>query len=139
MTADTGQGATLTLETTGAIGCVRSMQLPEFAMEKIDDTCLDSTGFMTYIAGDLTDPGDIVAEVVFDPELDIPQGGVVETVTVDFAISNPANTVAAQLTGTGFITTRSLPNLALNELMVMTVTVSFDGKTGPTFTKEAAA
>ncbi len=138
MAADTGQGAVLLLETTGDIGCPRSLQLPEWVMEKVESDCLATVGFGTYVTGDLTDPGEIVAEVVFDSELPIPEGGVVETVTITFRLSNPANTTAAVLSGTGFITSRALPNLIKNELNVMTVTIAFDGYTGPAFTPESA-
>ena len=136
---DTGQGATLTLATTGAVGCVRTMQLPEWAMEKVDASCLETTGFMRYVPGDLTDPGEIVATVVFDASVAIPEGGVVGAVTGQFPIGDPAHTVNATLAGTGFISTRSLPNMATNELMEMTLTIPFDGDTGPDFTPEAAA
>ena len=136
---DTGQGATLTLGTTGAVGCIRSMQLPEWAMEKVDASCLDTTGFMRYIPGDLTDPGDIVAEAVFDATLEIPPGGIVETVTVQFPIGDPLNAVPATLVGTAFISSRGLPNMAINELMVLGLTISFDGDTGPSYTIESLA
>jgi len=134
---DTGQGGTLTLETTGAVGCIRNMQLPEWVMEKIEANCLETVGFGRYVPGDLTDPGDIVAEAVFDASLVIPTGGVVETVTVQLPIGDPANTVNATLAGTAFISSSQLPNMATNELMVLGLTISFDGDTGPTYTPEA--
>ena len=135
---NTGQGATLTLATTGAVGCVRSMQLPDWTVEKIDASCLDTTGYMRYISGDLIDPGDVEVVAVFDAAIDIPTPGVVEDITIDFPIGVDTNTTPAQLTGSGFISVSGLPNLAINELMELRLTVSFDGDTGPAFTKEAA-
>lgn len=135
---DTGQGATLTLDTTGAVGCVRSLQLPEWVMEKIEANCLETVGFGKYVPGDLTDPGEIVAEAVFDASLTPPDPGEVQTVTVEFPIGDSANTTAATLSGTGFITTTALPNMAINELMTLTITIAFDGDTGPAYTAEAA-
>ena len=136
---DTGQGALLTLEDTGIIGCVRSMQLPEWVMEKIDASCLDTTGFMKYIPGDLVDPGEIVAEIIFDATVPVPvPDGVVETVTVEFPLGRAVNTTKAKLTGSAFITISGLPNMAINELMVLNITIAFDGGTGPIFTPESA-
>lgn len=137
--ADTGLGATLTLATTGAVGAVRSMTLPEFTREKIDTTELATEDFMTYIPGDLDAPGEITAEIIFDAENDdIVAGGVPETMTITFPITNSTNTTNATLTGTGFVTGWKMPDLAVNELQVATLTIAFDGLTGPAFTAEAA-
>ena len=136
---DTGQGATLVLATTGTVGCVRSAQLPDWAMEKVDASCLETTEFMRYIPSDLTDPGDIVMEVVFDATIAIPTPGTVEDITVTFPIGDPTNTVPATLTGSGFISNTGMPNMAIGELMMLTITFSFDGDTGPAYSVEAAA
>ena len=136
---DTGQGMVVTLATTGAVGCARSIQLPDWVMEKIDASCLDTTGFMRYIPSDLTDPGDVVMETIFAATNDIPEPGTIEDITITFPIGDEANTVAATLTGSGFISTTGMPNAAMNELMVLTLTFSFDGDTGPAYTVEAAA
>lgn len=143
--SDTGNGATLTLATTGAIGSIVEMTLPEWTLEKIDDSHLGTTNFRTYIPGDLAEPGEITATLIFDSELttypaiasttdstwENPQ-----TVTVTFPISNTSNTSAATLAGTGFITGFSFPQLANNTLQTATITVAFDGKTEPAFTAE---
>ena len=106
-------------------------------MEKIDASCLETVGFMRYIPGDLTDPGELQVEAIFDAEVGVPVNGVVETITVTFPISNPDNAAAATLSGTGFIMVTTLPNMAINELMVLGLTIAFDGYTGPVFTAEA--
>ena len=137
--ADTGSGATLTLATTGSVGRIRSMTLPEITTEKIDTTALDSTDFMTYVSGDVADPGEITAEIVFDATGDdLPSLGVAETVTVTFPIHTSGNTTNATLAGTGFITSFKMPDMAINELQVASITIAFDGETGPAFTQEAA-
>ena len=135
---DTGQGATVVFDPVSSIGRVRGIQLPEWVMEKIDASALETVGFMSYIPGDLTDPGDCQIEAVFDSENDIPTNGVIETLTVTLPIADATNTVAGVLTGTGFITTTGLPNMAINELMTLNITFSFDGETGPAYTAEAA-
>ena len=136
---DTGVGMTITLATTGAVGCVRTATLPEWVMEKIDATCLDSAGFIRYIPGDLTDPGDVTMEAIFEATLDIPAPGVVEDITITFPIGDDTNTVPATLTGSGFLASTQLPTAAVNELMTLNLTFSFDGDTGPAYTIEAAA
>ena len=137
--ADTGQGATLTLATTGAVGVIRSMTLPEFAIDKIETSDLSTTGFKTYIATDLAAPGELTAEIIFDAEDDdVPSFGVSETVTVTWPIHTTGNTTNATLAGTGFITNFKLPDMQIGELQVATITVAFDGLTDPAFTAEAA-
>lgn len=133
----TGQGTTAVLGTTGSIGCVRSIQLPEWVQEKVDASCLDTTGYMRFVPGDLTDPGEVQMTMVFDPTLDLPVPGTVETLTVTFPIGTDGNTTNAVLTGSGFTTNVGQPSVEINGLLELNVTFAFDGDTGPTFTKEA--
>lgn len=134
----TGQGTTAVLTGGAIVGCVRSLTLPELSQDKIDSSCLDTTGFMKYIAGDLTDPGEVSMEIIFDPSFDFSAlVGAVDTLTVTFPIGDPASTTNATLAGTGFVTSYNLPDLSTNTLAVVNVTFSFDGDTGPAFTPEA--
>ena len=134
----TGQGTTAVLTTNAITGCVRSLTLPELTQDKIDASCLDTTGFMKYIPGDLTDPGECQLEIIFDPTFDFDAiVGVVDTLTITFAIGDPTNTTNATLIGIGFITNYSLPDLSTNNLAVVNVTFAFDGDTGPAFTVES--
>ena len=135
----TGQGTTAVLTTGAIVGCVRSLTLPELTQDKIDASCLDTTGFMKYIAGDLTDPGECQMEIIFDPTFDFTGlVGAVDTLTITFPLGTPTNTQPATLSGTGFITSYSLPDLSTGALAVVSVTFGFDGDTGPAFTVEAA-
>ena len=140
----TGQGTTAVLTDAAIVGCVRGITLPTWTQDKIDASCLDTTGFMRYIPSDLTDPGECELEVIFDPTFDF-SGlvGAIDTLTVTFAIAGESapgtpNTTQAVLTGTGFISSYNLPDLATSTLAVATVTFCFDGDTGPTFSPEAA-
>ena len=137
---DTGQGATLTMVGLNLVSRVKTMQLPEFTTEKIDATGLGTTGFMQYVSGDVVDPGEISVELIFDPTDDITalQGGCGESVTITFPMSpcRTGSVSAATLIGTGFITNVQFPNLAINELMMVTLTIAFDGGTGPAYTEE---
>jgi len=135
--ADTGNGATLTLSSTGSVGDIRQMTLPEFVLEKIEDSHLGTTNFKTYIPSDLEDPGEFTAEIIFDSGSAVPARGTVETATVTFPIANTSNTNAATLAGTGFLTTYKIPDLANGELQVASLTFAFDGQTEPAFTAES--
>ena len=122
----TGQGTTAVLTTNAITGCVRSLTLPELTQDKIDASCLDTTGFMRYISGDLTDPGEVQMEIIFDPTFDF-DGiiGVTDTLTITFALGTSTNTTQATLIGTGFITNYSLPDMSTNTLAVCQRDVCF--------------
>jgi hypothetical protein len=145
----TGQGTTAVLTSGQIVGCVRSLTLPELTQEKIDASCLETYGFMRYIAGDLTDPGEVTMEIIFDPEFDFsaPNAdpalaglvGKTDTLTITFPLGTPDSTAPAALSGTGFISSYSLPDLSNGTLAVVNVTFVFDGETGPAFTPEAVA
>jgi len=131
--SDTGNAATLALATTGAIGNIRSIDGVEFDLAKVEDSHLGTTTFKGYIPGDLSEPGELNAEVEFDSQVAIPSRGTVETATV--TLPTRANESSpATLVGTGFLTKAGFPSLANDELQVVNVTFAFDGKTGPTYT-----
>ncbi len=44
------------------------MTCPDWSIEKIDASTLDNVGFMKYISGGLADPGELVMEMIFDPQ-----------------------------------------------------------------------
>lgn len=97
-------------------------------MEVIDSSCLSDTGFGKKIAGDLVDAGSVELTIVFE-ENDSPltPDGVADTITVTL----PDGGI---LTGTGYITSTTLPSIEINGLLEQNVTFTFDGETGPTFT-----
>lgn len=137
---DTGHGATLLLSVSGAIGRIRTMQLPTWAMESIDMTALDSVDWMCSTPADVADPGELTAEVIFDTEVEIPGLGTIEDATVSFPIMTSTNTGAATFTGSGFLSQNQLPNIESNALMTLNITFKYDGNgTVPTFTAEAAS
>lgn len=131
--ADTGLGATLTLATTGAIGNIRSMTLPELTLTDIDDSHLGTTDQRSFCAGDLYDGGELVAEVLFDvtnTNCDLHTFGVSETVTITFPKVDTSNTnAAATLAGTGYVKAQKFPDLQIDELQVYNMTIKFDGQT----------
>ena len=139
---DTGQGGTASLSVSGVIGvCYRSIQLPNWTMEKVDASCISTEGFMRYIPADVIDPGDIQLEAIFDAaDQDVSSViGEVQEITITFPKTIETSTAGATLIGTGFVSANQLPSMALNELMVLSLTFSFDGDEGPTYTPETLA
>lgn len=136
MAASTGQGTTVALTTGGSVTCARSITLPEWSMETIDASCLSDTGFMKKIAADLTDGGEVQVTVVF--ELDdepFAPSGTQDTITVTLP---SAGTTGGILTGTGFVTSCTLPSVEIGGLLEQSFTFTFDGITGPTYTAGTA-
>jgi hypothetical protein len=133
------QGTTVTLTNGGAVGCVRSVSLPEFSLEAIDASCLEDAvgGFMKKLAGGLIDAGEVQVTYVSVGAPDVPDGEqdtltiVVPAVT---AGTTPSNGTMATYTisGTGFISSASGGSLEINGLMENSFTFVFDGDTGPT-------
>lgn len=138
MPAQTGQGATVAFTSAGAVTCARSITLPNLTMETIDASCLDSTGFTYKVSGDLVDAGEVSITSIFevDAALQLPQQGVIDTITITIPLKG--GTGDGTLTGTGFISSVQMPTMGLNELMEQEFTFVFDGVTGPTWTPASA-
>lgn len=144
----TGQGCTVTLTTTAFNACVRSVTLPNWTQEKIDITCIEDKGYSKFIAGDLTDPGECTVTMLWAPNDDVGDDaadatpgdlvvGQQDTLTITFpSYSDGAG--GGTLSGTGFISSLDLPDLAVNQLLEYSFTFCFDGFTGPTWTAGAA-
>lgn len=144
----TGQGTTAVLTNAAIVGCVRSIALPSLSQEKIDASCLDTTGFTRYIPGDLTEVGECQLTLIFDPTYDWasfgasndrPLVGEIDTLTITFPIQNAGNAVNAVFAGSGFVMSYDLPDLSLNTLAEVTLNFCFDGDTGPTWTPESVS
>jgi hypothetical protein len=133
MAGQSGQGSTVAFTTAGAVGCARSMTLPNWSMETIDASCLEDVGFMKKVGADLVDGGEVEIVVLFEID-DVPftPSGDIDTITI--TIPSKTGGTDATLSGTGFISSTQLPSLASSELMEQTITFVFDGQTGPTWT-----
>ena len=131
------QGTTVTLTAGGAIGCVRSVSLPEFSLEAIDASCLEDTagGFMKKLSGGLIDAGEVQVTFVSVGAPTVPDGAQdTLTITVPAASALTSNGTQAgyTITGTGFVSSSSGGSLEINGLMENSLTFVFDGDTGPT-------
>jgi hypothetical protein len=130
------QGTTVTMTLTGAIGCVRSVSLPEFSLEAIDASCLNDAagGFMKKLSGGLVDAGEVQVTFVSTGSFVIPDGQT-DTLTITVPTVPTTNSNGTHsgytLTGSGFVSSSSGGSLEINGLMEHTVTFVFDGATGP--------
>ena len=140
MPKQTGQGAIVSLVSSGQVACARNVTLPNLAVESIDASCLDSTGFTSKISGDLIDAGEVTVTAIFDPDDTwmVPQIGVTDTLTI--TIKRKGGGTDATFLASGFVSAVQLPTLGLNELMEQEFTFTLDGLSQvPAFTPSAAA
>ena len=124
-----GGGTTLTFATTGATTTItaryRSIEGHTEEIPEVDDSDLSTTGYSEVVSGDLVDPGSFTYIAIFDPTIaTMPTPGTAETVT----ITRPDSST---MSGTAFIKSIQHPGYAQNEPQLATVTVRWDGKTGP--------
>lgn len=132
MPADTGNGATIALSTTGAVGNIRNIGEIATELGKLEVSHLGTLVNKEYIPDDLEEPGQVELEVEFDGTKSLPARGVVETATITYP--QPDGFYSPVHAGTGFITKVSTPQLANGSVQISKITFAFDGKTGPTFT-----
>ena len=140
MAVDTGHGATAAFSSSTGYDnyLFTTIGLGGSTIPTIDTTHLGTTGFRTYIPGDLKDTNEISFGFRFDPEdqsaATLPVG-TVQTLTITWPNSGGLATEAT-LTGTGFVTDYQFPELTTDTVQDGTMTFKFDGTTGPTFSEE---
>ena len=143
----TGEGATISFSNAETAGlnsktyCVRSISMPSFDRDKIDVSCLDSSGFKEYIPSYLSEPGELGITVRFDGNdmheltdngYQGPSGSEM-TCTLDFGLLD-GETTAATLVGSGFIQNVSFSELNGTSLLELSISFCFDGRIDPTYT-----
>ena len=137
MALDTGEGATFSLSVSNQSANIRSITMPEFTIDAIETTHLGTTNYKTYVPTDLTEPGEIQIEYLFDPVADtLIARGADEVVTITWPVSVSGGS-AATFVADGFVTSVKLPDFAVGELQVATLTFKLNGEdTEPAFTAE---
>ena len=137
--ADTGTGATFSLSVSAQSACIRSITMPEFTIDDIETSCLNTTNYKTYRPADLSEPGEIQIEYLFDADVDtLLARGADEIVTVTWPIHTSTNSNNATFIADGYIKSIKLPDLAIDELQVATLTFKLNGAdTEPAFTPES--
>lgn len=121
-TANTGTGTTVSFATSTIAGNVTSVGWAGPTRESVPTSHLGTTGGMTFIPGDLYDPGELSLDIQFDGAVNAEALVVAaaEAITVTWAGGND-NWVA-----TGFITSFD-ETAPLEDLMTGTITVKFSG------------
>ena len=85
------------------------------------------------MVGDLIEPGEVTFTIQFVPTTAPPVVGSTGTLTLTDAVASGDST-ACNWSGTAIITEVNHGSRVKNQLNTMTVTVKWDGGTGPTFT-----
>jgi hypothetical protein len=133
---DVGTGTTIAFGTSAFVAHLLSVNGSDITRPVIDSTHMETTGERTKIFGDLFDAGSVECEIAFDPDLQPPIGAAVETITITFPVPTGMAT-GATLIGTGACTAWSWTD-PLEDKMTATLTVTWDGETGPEWTVSAA-
>ena len=123
--ASTGNGVTLSVGSS--VAKVRSISGVSQTADAIETTHLGTTNFKTMMAGDLTDPGSFTAEIIYTgSSFSVAnQGDAAQTITITFpGISGGSST---SLSGSGFISAHTFPEVQNGDIMIQQVTVQFDG------------
>jgi len=119
------------LSYTGRWLAVRGMQQ---MIEILDDTALASTNFKEYVASDLKDMPEIEIDLYWDYTATLPTIGTAGTLTITFP--KQGATTAGSMQGSAIIANFQMPDLTTEDTQLIgTLTVKFDGKTEPSFTK----
>ena len=137
--ADTGLGATLVLGTQAWAAKIRMVGAIEESIDDQEVSTLDTVDVKEYEADDLSEPGEFDVEALFPTDADLPNLGnsaAAETITITYPLRN-AEVTAANHAGTGYIKSRTRPELKPGGLQLCKLKIRFDGKTGPTFTPSA--
>lgn len=144
--ADTGASATVSFSGTTFAAKIKNVQLPTWMVDDLEKSTLDTTAYKEYVPSDLVEPGEVSITCLFPTSFDLPviAATVTETCTITFPLRKVASTTttsnettAANIAGSGYFKSFSLPNLQLGTLQEATFVFKFDGGTGPTFSKSA--
>jgi hypothetical protein len=131
---DTGNGATVTFPSLSITPI--SITIGERTVEMLDISTLATTTFMKKLVADLVDAGTVTVTFHPDETADTPQAKATGSLVLTWPLV--ALATAANITGTASITGQKYPDFANNQVQVSSLTFTYDGATGPTFTAESA-
>ena len=133
--ADVGTGTTIVFGTSGFSAEVMTINGNDITREDIETTHMGTTGYKTYIPGDLVEGGAIEMEINFDPDAQPPITGVPETITITFPL--PAGGITpADVEFSGYVNSWSWAD-PMEEKMTADVSIKVDGVTDPVWTVSA--
>lgn len=140
LVGDTGNGATLTLTTQTAANSykITKISVGETTLDMLDVSNLGTADVMERIASDLAKVGDATIEYIFNPAataLSITRA--VDTAVITLPVySTQTTTTGATYSGTGVVTSvKPIPDLQNGVVMVGVAKFSYDGDTGPAYTR----
>lgn len=129
MAQDIGTGTTITFGTSAWAAQLIGVNWNGISRESILTAIMSTVGGRTFIPSDTYDPGEVVLEVAWDPDVPPPvvfNGPTVpETVTITFPIPSGGN-VGGKLAASMFITGFEI-NDPWEERMTATVTLKASG------------
>jgi len=120
ITPDLGYGATVAFATTTFSAALRSVTIGDKTREVIDVSHLATVTNKLKLVGDLVDVGSFDAEFIWDSGKIPPISAVAEVITVTLPDSST-------IIGQGAVTSYGGPNLAIEDLQVGTLTVTWNG------------
>ena len=137
MAHDTGLGATATIANLTAP--LISVSFDEQSRDGISVATLATTGFDPQVPADLAMAGGVTVVVQYDPTIaTYPEAtdGLDADVTITWPISKSSNNTKAYLKADGFVTGFSYPELAIDTIQEATISIQFNGVTGPVWSQE---
>ena len=96
---DVGTGATVAFSTSAFSASYTNISWSGISRESLASSHLGTTGYMTFVPPDLTDPGEVTFDIFFNPDAMPPVRGAVETLTVTAPITT------GYMTGTSWAAT----------------------------------
>lgn len=127
--ADIGTGATVSGANLPATYNIVSITHGDMSVEQIATSHLGTTGGMTFLRGDLFDPGTLEVEVQMDTEdpltNDIPLTNVAADLVLTFPLAS-GDTSGATMTASATLQSASM-NFPLEDLVTATLTFKLSG------------
>lgn len=132
---DTGQGFTFTFGTQSITLLITQITIGKWSITDLDVSTLATTDFMEKLASDLKDAGTFTVDFIWKTSTTAPVVGTTpETLTITFA-QMTGDTAAATLIGTGYVKEITWPTAALGQVNKGQITCTWNGDTGPAYTK----
>jgi hypothetical protein len=131
--AQTGNSATIVFGTSGFTASYNRIGGTGMGRESLDVSHLGTSDYMSFQPADLVDGGEFSCEFQWDQSASTfpPITAAAETVTVTYPMKS-GETTAATLSGSGFLTGSTGPDLVNGEIMSGEYTVKWGGQ--PTYT-----
>lgn len=134
LTGDTGNGATLTMPGSYSVA-LTEIQAGAESIETYETSVLATTGAREFKPAELSMWDEVTFNFKWVPTVAKPTLGTVGTCTITWPLTT--GSTAANLSGTGFLTSWKPPTFVNGQMQVGEGKFKFDGDTGPTYTVES--